>query len=204
MESSFRAGNLQFEKLPEQIFDVNLFREITNKIISERDKTIKKEQINQLLLLDGLFNHHTDKATKRVVLANYSQLEYPHEHHTSKKLTSVNYDVIFVPNGYFKRGEKKFDVFLTRDHIFLEADLKSITSKNSDTIGNRIKEGSLQAARIVLDITSPIQKRQLIDGLKLGCQRNDMIKEILLFYNSKFYRLPVIEILSKRIFDIIK
>lgn len=93
---------------------------------------------------------------------------------------------------------------MSRGHIFLEADLKCITTSNPDTIGKRIKEGSEQATRIVLDITSAIRKKELIIGLKTGCGRNDLLKEILLFYNSSFYCLPKTLILSKNIFSVIK
>jgi hypothetical protein len=194
---------VQYDKLPERSFNLDLFRELV-KHIKEGDKSAKIEAIKGLFLLDGLYSHHSDKITKRVILANCQHFEYPHELHTSQKLTGVDYDVIFVPKGYFKRSEKKFDVFLSRGHIFLDSDLKCITTTNPDTIGNRIKEGSEQSARIVLDVTSQIQKKRLIEGLKTGCERNSVLKEILLFYNSAFYRLPVTQIVSRRIFDIIK
>jgi len=173
-------------------------------MIKQGDKTVKTEAIKRLLLLEGLLTHYTDKITKRNVLASCLHFDYPHELHTSQKLTGVDYDVIFVPKGYFQRSEKKFDVFLSRNHVFLESDLKCITSTNPDTIGNRIKEGIEQASRIVLDVTSQIQKKRLIDGLKIGCERNRELKEILLFYNSAFYKLPVTQIVSRRIFEIIK
>lgn len=185
------------------IFNVKLFKEIIEKI-KYGNKTLKKEEIKKLLLMDGLINHHQDKVSKRVVLAACKKFEYPQEQHTCKKLTEVNYDVIVVPKGYFKRDEKKFDVFISREHVFFEADLKCITTSNPDTIGKRIKEGSEQAARIVLDITSAIQKKELVVGLKTGCERNPVLKEILLFYNSLFYCLPKTQILSKNIFSVIK
>jgi hypothetical protein len=86
----------------------------------------------------------------------------------------------------------------------LEADLKCIASINPDTIGKRIKEGSEQAKTIVLDIHSSMTKRDIIVGLKTGCTKNDFIKEILLFYNSQFYRLQKNQIMGRTIFDIMK
>jgi hypothetical protein len=194
---------VQYDKLPERSFNLELFRELIN-FIKSADKTSKLEAIRRLFALDGLLSHHIDKITKRVIFANCLHFEYPHEFHTSQKLTGVDYDVIFVPKGYFKRNEKKFDIFLSRGHIFLESDLKCITSTNPDTIGNRIKEGSEQSARVVLDVTSRIAKKKLIEGLKTGCERNNELKEILLFYNSAFYRLAVTQITSRRIFELIK
>ena len=119
-------------------------------------------------------------------------------------LKASNYDVLLLPKGYFKPYEKKFDVFLLRDNILLECDLKTITSHNPDTIGNRIKEGSDQAPRIVLDITSKISKNDLIVALKTGSVKNEALAEVMLFYNSNFYRLKKDLILSKKIFDTLK
>lgn len=184
-------------------FDMSVFKKTIEKI-KQGNKTVKLEESKKLLAIEGLITHHQDKDTKRVVLAICKEWEYPHEHHTSKKLTAYDYDVILVPNGYFKRNDKKFDVFLSRGHIFLESDLKCITTTNPDTIGNRIKEGSEQSTRIVLDITSPIERRNLIEGLKTGCERNRTLIEIMIFYNSKFYCLPKTQILSRKIFDVLK
>lgn len=124
--------------------------------------------------------HYQDKRTQCVVLTAGGEFEYPHEQHTCKKLTAAEYNVIVVPKGYFKRNEKKFDVFLCRGHIFLDSDLKCITTSNVDTIGKRIKEGSEQSSRLVLDIISPVKKAELIDGLKTGCERNKTLIEIII------------------------
>lgn len=185
-----------------QPFNLALFKE-SIEIIKKGNKATKENEIRKLLSIEGLKVHHIDKTTKRRVKAECDRFEYPHEYHTAKKLTAVDYDVILVPPGYFKRHEKGFDVFILRDHILLEAELKCITSINKDTIGNRIKAGSEQSNRIVVDITSTIPRNALIEGLKTGCERNDSLCEILLFYNSRFYCLPKTLILSKRIFKTI-
>ncbi|HTD94199.1 MAG TPA: hypothetical protein VK644_10320, partial [Chitinophagaceae bacterium] len=147
---------------------------------------------------------HSERSTGRTVLAEKETLEHRHELQTAKALTQKNYDVLFAPAGMFGRADKKFDVFLIRDHIILKADLKCITSKNPDTIANRIKGGSEQASRLVVDIVSNIERKTLIDGLRSGVTGNAMIKEILLFYNRHFYRLSKEEIISRRIFDLLK
>ncbi len=116
----------------------------------------------------------------------------------------MNYDVVFVPIGLFKREQKKFDIYLLRDPVILEADMKSVISTNPDTIGNRIIDGSNQASRVVLDVQSAIPAMDLIDGLRSGTGKNDLIKEVLMFYRNKFYILPINLIWSKRIFEIIK
>ena len=166
--------------------------------------TVRQQGIINLLNCDGLNCHIENNDTDRGVYSVSNTFEYPHELATATKLTAENYDVVFMPAGFFGRNEKKYDVLLCRDHLAFQADLKSITSTNPDTIGKRIKEGSHQAPRLVLDINSGIPRKDLIQGLKIGCERNDLLKEIMLFYNHRFYRLFISQILSNRIYDIIK
>jgi hypothetical protein len=80
----------------------------------------------------------------------------------------------------------------------MKADLKCISTTLPDTIAKRIISGSEQAARIVLDVKSTISPDALIDGLRSGTGKNDRIKEIILFYKNKFYRLHKKLIWSKR------
>lgn len=61
-----------------------------------------------------------------------------------------------MPKSFFLNLGKRFDVFLCKENVMLQADLKSLTTKNPDTIAKRIKEGSDQANSIVLDINSDI------------------------------------------------
>lgn len=183
-------------------FDIVEFKEIIGRIKIET-KPKKEELIRKLHELKGLVLHHSDKDTGRKILHAYPEFQYNHEFHTAKKIVSEDYDVLFLPDGYFKRSEKKFDVLVSKRHILLQADLKCISSENSDTVGNRIREGSEQASRVVLDIHSNIDKRNLIEGLKTGCERNRDIVEIWLFFSKRFYILPKNQILSKRIFDVI-
>lgn len=172
--------------------------------INQGGNLARQEGITKLLNCDGLRCHINNNDTGRGVFSISETFEYPHELATATKLTTEDYDVVFMPEGFFSRHEKRFDVLLCRDHVSFEADLKCITSTNPDTIGKRIKEGSLQAPRLVLDIQSGIGRKDLIQGLKTGCERNDLLKEILLFYNHRFYRLFISQILSKKIYDIVK
>ena len=179
-----------------------MFKETVQRI-KEGNKDVKIELINRIFSLDGLIIHHKDKKTKRIIASDCSGFEYAHEFHTSKKLTAVHYNVLFVPKGYFKRSDKKFDVFLlflSKDHLFFESELKCLHTKKPDTMGNRIKEGSSQTSKLILDIHAEINKMDLIDGLRLGCQRNELIKQIMLFYKSQFYLLDKNKILSKNIY----
>lgn len=166
--------------------------------VSQRKNRIKK------LLAVGWKEHYVDSHNGRRVLSETEFIEHKHELNTAICLAQVNYDVVFAPRGMFTRNEKKFDIFLLRDTIILKADLKNITSKNPDTIANRIKGGSDQASRVVIHISSDIEKKNLVDGLRSGVERNSLIKEILLFYKSKFYRLPKSMILGKEIYKVLK
>ena len=68
----------------------------------------------------------------------------------------------------------------------------------------RIKEESGQASRVVQDIKSVSQTKDLVYVLGSGRGKNKLIKEVLLFYKDKFYVLPASLIWSKKIFEIIK
>lgn len=167
-------------------------------------KTQRKIHIANLLK-DAIWHvHYSDTKTGRRVLSHSPSLQHRHEEQTAVLLSKMNYDVIFVPNAMFKRSDKRFDVLLLRDTIILKDDLKSLTTKNPDTIGNRIKEGSDQASRVVMDIRSDIGVKALIHGLRTGTYKNKLLKEIFLFYRSKFYVLPKNLIESKRIYELLK
>jgi hypothetical protein len=47
-------------------------------------KASKMEKIIQLLSMECWLTHYKDKRTRCVVLADYNEFEYPHEHHTCK------------------------------------------------------------------------------------------------------------------------
>lgn len=166
--------------------------------------TQRKKQIERLLSAANWFEHYKDKTTGRRVLAEDEKMEFPDELVTAIVLTQINYDVVFAPRAMFRQEEKKFDIFLIRDTIILKADLKFVTGKNPNTIAQRIIKGSEQAPRVVIHINSDFEKKDLIDGLRSGVERNNLIKEVLLIYKRKFYRLTKLQIVSKNIFKILK
>jgi len=186
------------------LIDITLFGSLLKAFFDSTDRKLKRRQADKLLNNQNWINHYYNKKTNRKVLSESESIEHAHELATAIKITEVNYDVIFAPKGLFKRNDKKFDIFLLRDHIILKADLKTITSKNPDTIARRIKDGSDQASRIILDIRSDIQAGTLIDGLRSGSSKNDLLVEVLLFYRNKFYVLDKKQILGKNIYSLIK
>lgn len=186
------------------LLDIIVFTKLITACLEATDRQIKKAQIQKLLGSKEWIEHYNNKSSGKRVLSESPHLEHKHELHTAKWLTHVNYDVIFAPKGMFKRSEKKFDVFLIKEHIILKADLKKVSSKNPDTIANRIKEGSDQASRVVLDVVSDITKKALIRGLRSGSYKNKLLKEVLLFYKGCFYILPKNLIESKRIYEILQ
>jgi hypothetical protein len=190
------AGNL--------LIDVTLFASAIRAYYRSINAKNKRKEVAGILALADWVEHYRDRTTGRRVLSESNKIEHDHERDTAISLAQMNYDVVFAPAGLFKRDQKRFDVYLLRDIIILEADLKCIFSLNPDTIGQRIVGGSDQASRLVLDIRSNISIKDLIDGLRSGTVRNDLIKEIMLFYKKRLYILPKSLIRSKRIFDILK
>jgi hypothetical protein len=198
---------LEFEPPDEFVpllIDVTFFTSAIKAYCAATNVRARRNEIQRILKLTDWCVHYTDKKTGRRVLSELNGIEHDHERRTAINLARMNYDVVFVPNVMFKRSQKKFDVYLLRDTVILEADMKSVISTNPDTIGNRIIDGSNQASRVVLDVQSAIPAMDLIDGLRSGTGKNDLIKEVLMFYRNKFYVLPVNLIWSKRIFEIIK
>ena len=188
----------------------NIFLDITTFLAAVKScydavgSKIRRIQIQKILAAEDWFEQHRDRQTGRRVLSISEAIIHDHELRTSICLTQVNFDVLFAPDGMFKRGQKKFDVYLFKDHLIFEADLKCISSVRPDTIAGRIRSGSEQASRVVVDIRSNIGSRDLIDGLRSGSERNSLLKEIFLFYRGKFYILPTSLIWSKRIYQILR
>ena len=186
------------------LVDITFFISAIKAYYKGANARAKRNEIQRILAAADWYVHYTDKRTGRRVLSESILIEHEHERRTAIGLAQMNYDVVFAPAGIFQRGGKKFDIYLLKDTIILEADLKCISSKNPLTIAYRIKEGSEQASRVVLDIASDIDRNTLIQGLRSGSYRNTLLSEILLVYKKKFYRLPKSLIMSKRIFDILK
>jgi hypothetical protein len=151
--------------------DIPAFTVVLQRCLEARSVKIRKIEIGKLLTMTDWFVLHTDKKTGKLVRAECDYLEHEHELHTARALSQVGYDVLFAPKRMFNRADKKFDVFLIRDHVILKADLKCASSLNPDTIANRIKGGAQQASRVVIDIISTIEPHRLIDGLRQGGDR---------------------------------
>lgn len=186
------------------LIDITIFRSLLQSCFESAGAKRKQKAIEELLAAEDWVILHTDRNTECSVYTEKEDMDHVHEIHTAKALTAVDYDVLFAPAGMFARGEKRFDVFLIRGHVILKADLKSITSKNPDTIANRVSSGLEQASRIVIDITSDIEVKDLVDGLRSGVTGKSGLKELLLFYRNRFYRLTRQEILGKNIYKILK
>ena len=201
---SFNERSSLTRELHVLFIDIIFFSATIKSCYEAINGKIKKIQIKKILNAADWYEHYRDKETGRRVLSESEFIEHEHEKLTAIRLAQMNYDVVFAPKGIFKRSQKKFDVYLFRDTVILEADLKYIVSKNPDTISRRIKDGCDQASRIVIDINSVVDKKDLIQGLKSGVYKNNLVKEILLFYKNKFYRLPKSLIESKRLYEIIK
>lgn len=186
------------------LVDITFFVSAIRAYRMAKNARERRDEIQKILAAGEWYLYYEDKRTGRRVLSESICMEFEHERQTAIKLAQMNYDVVFAPVGMFKRDQRKFDVYLLRDTIVLEADMKCVTSTNPDTIANRIISGSHQASRIVLDIRSDISAKDLIDGLRSGTGKNKLLKELLIFYKNRFYVLPVKLIWSKNIFKILK
>jgi len=184
--------------------DITLFMSLLQPCFEAVGNKLKRNKIDKLLASKEWHQHYIDNTTGKRVLSESGYIEHSHELKTAISLADKGYDILFAPKGMFHRTEKKFDIFIISNHIILKADLKCISSKNPGTIANRIKGGAEQASRVVIEIASDIEKKELIAGLRSGIYKNKLLKEIFLFYNKHFYILPKNLILSKRVYNILK
>ena len=183
--------------------DVAGFAALVHSCFGKVHRVYKRAQIRRILEEYDWMVHYEDKVTGRRVLAE-GKIEHEHEKDTAVFLAQMDYDVVFAPAGMFIKREKRFDVFLIRNTSILKADIKTIYTKSPNNIGKRIKEGSEQASRVIINIASNVKKRILIDGLRRGVQRNKLIEEIILIYKGRLYRLSTSVIQGPLVFEIIK
>jgi hypothetical protein len=170
--------------------DITFFMSLLNPCLDAVGNKLKKSKVDNLLASKEWHEHYLCKSKGTRVLSESNYVEHEHEMKTAMSLADKGYNILFTPKGMFQRQQKKFDIFIIKDHIILKADLKCISSKNPDTIANRIKGGSEQASRVVIEIASNIEKKELISGLRSGIYKNSLLKEVFLFYNGYFYVLP--------------
>lgn len=186
------------------LIDITLFSSLLGACFEAVGAKKRQKAINTLLASQDWVKLHTDKESECSVFTETEDMDHAHEISTAKALAAMDYDVLFAPAGMFTRHEKRFDVFLIRGHVILRADLKSLTTKNPDTIAQRIRGGCQQANRLVIDIVSDIEIKKLVDGLRSGVTGQSSLKEILLFYRNRFYRLTKQEILGKGIYKLLQ
>lgn len=163
----------------------------------------KRKAIEQLLASHDWIILHINRDTGCSIYTEKKDMDHALEIHTARALTAMDYDVLFAPAAMFSREEKRFDVFLIRAHVMLKADLKTVSSKNPNTIAKSITGGAEQASRRVLDIVSDISVRDLVDGLCSGIAGQKGLVEIMVFYRNRFHVLRKQDIIGKRIYKIL-
>jgi len=185
--------------------DVTGFISIINSIIEAGQKGIRSRLINELKEDKDLISDYINKDFGTQIFKHKPTKILMHEFVTAKKLTDVNYDVIFAPKGMFKTKDKKFDVFVIyKDKYLIRADLKANFEPTKNSIFKSIESGSKQAEHIVLDINSEISINDLIDGLRSGLIAGKNVKSVMLFYKKQFLNLDRNAVFSKVIYKLLK
>jgi len=184
--------------------DVTGFVTTINSIISSTQNNIAKREIIKLKADKELDVTFTNPDTGRQILKHSYTKPLDHEFVTAKKLTDVDFDVIFAPKSMFGKKDKKFDVFILSDVHITKADLKANFTPKSNAIYKSLESGAGQAKNIVIDINSKIGKDELIDGLRNGVKDFPKIKKVLLFYRKKYHELDRRTIFSKSIYRLLE
>lgn len=164
----------------------------SRKILTDREK-------KQLISNNGLSEKL--KIDKSSLYSTNSQEILKHELETIKKLLQSGHDVLFMPDSYFKKDALKFDAIIFKGNSYFKADLKSISSQNSDTIANAISHGASQAGNIIVDVMNNVEYKILIDGIVSAAQSNNQLKSIIIFYKGRKKSYSVDAILSKKFTD---
>jgi hypothetical protein len=185
--------------------DLTVFISIIQSIIELRQKVLRRKLIHELLMDKDLISIYINKDFATQIFKHIPTKILDHEFAAAIKLTEVQYDVIFAPKGMFKRGQKRFDIFvIQKDGVLINADLKTNFEPSKNAIYNLIKSGGKQADHIVLDIRSSIPVDGLVSGLKEGLRDEKRVKSVMLFYKKHFFNLDRNTILSKRIYKLLK
>jgi hypothetical protein len=185
--------------------DITGFLYLIHSVLTNNKKIARQQYILALKSDKDLQSVFINSRTGKQIFKHESTKVLEHELSTAIKLTDINNDVIFTPKGMFKRGEKRFDIYLLRnDESIIRADLKTNIVPTKNAIYKLIQAGDKQADNIVLDIHSSIKSENLIQGLKEGLKSTKNLKSVLLFYKRKYYYLNTKTIMSKRIYKILK
>lgn len=185
--------------------DVTGFVSIIKSIIETGQKAVRIRLINELKTDKDLVSAYINKDFGTQIFKHEPTKILSHELDTAKKLTEVNFDVIFAPKGMFKTRDKKFDIFaIYKDKYLIKADLKANFEPTKNSIFKLVESGNKQAEHIVLDINSEISKNDLIDGLRSGLMAGKNVKSVMLFYKKQFFNLDRNAIFSKVIYKLLK
>ena len=184
--------------------DITGFVTTINSIISSTQNNIAKREIIKLKADKELDVFFTNPDTGRQILKHSYTKPLDHEYVTAKKLTDVDFDVIFAPKSMFGKKDKKFDVFILSDVHITKADLKANFTPKSNAIYKSLESGAGQAKNIVIDINSKINSEDLINGLRSGLKDFAKIKKVHLFYRKEYFEFDRKDIFSKSIYRLLK
>ncbi len=118
------------------------------------------------------------------------QKEMPKNIAIAQKLVQNKYDVYLLPNI---SGMKSADFITIKDGKLFYFEAKTINGKS--TIKQRLLEASTQSDRVVLDIIGVSNPNDIAENVKWFFEKNDDVKEILMFKKSR----PIY--VSRRKFD---
>lgn len=185
--------------------DITGFITLIRSIYESTERSTKQKLIHELKSDKELISVYINQNNgKQIFKHDYTRV-IDHELATAKKITEVNFDVIFAPKGMFGRGQKRFDIFaIKNDSSIIKADLKANFEPTPNAIFKLIESGNKQAEHLVLDVNSTINSDDLIDGLRSGLSAGKNVKTIMLFYKKRFHNLDRNAIFSKNIYKMLK
>src|ERR1035438_3339758 len=115
-ERVFETG---YEHIPGKFIfiDITVFMSLLKACIDAVGNKLKKSKVDNLLGSQEWHEHYFSKSKGTRVLSESNYVEHKHEMKTAISLADKGYNILFVPRGMFQRQQKKFDIFIIKNHI---------------------------------------------------------------------------------------
>ena len=188
-----------------------LYSDITGNIATKLSEVIngklenreKARILNEVISLDGFAtvskgtSRKPQTVTKKFETIKDTDPEYNDNLNAAKSLNNIGYDVYMIPK---LSGSKSPDFILAKDNKVYLYELKTIYGVSS--LENRLKAGSLQADRMVLNMVGNIDSRYVADTIKDFYFRHKYIKEIKVLLGGKPIDVRYGQVQDKKFVDL--
>lgn len=187
--------------------DPLLIKTFTDLVIDFGKKipvSVRKNKFQNLIKSEGIIKYSDDVFVLEGAAPNLTEIQ------SAAKLAKAGNYVIFPSDGAIKKLKeelkdktlKKNDIYFYDKKTFFQtkADLKTLSDVDDVTIARHISKGGKQAPVIVMDFERKIDRRNLINGLRSGWDK-DNLKKVLIYWKGEWKTVYYSEIHTNNIYD---